>query len=126
MMCRDIIAVCSQIRTEHINTLCGQNVELCIKIQTYSVSVTKTSQYGEIIAVCSEILINHINTLCGLNVVFVNVIPGGIYSYHWALKFSNKTDTGCFRFTPEIQNDSDSTSLPHICISASQTASEGS
>jgi hypothetical protein len=24
----DIIAVCSQIHTEHINTLCGQNVEL--------------------------------------------------------------------------------------------------
>jgi len=25
---REIIAVCSQIRTKHINTLCGQNVEL--------------------------------------------------------------------------------------------------
>jgi hypothetical protein len=25
---REIIAVCSQIHTEHINTLCGQNVEL--------------------------------------------------------------------------------------------------
>ena len=23
---REIIAVCSEIRTEHINTLCGQNV----------------------------------------------------------------------------------------------------
>ena len=31
--CREIIAVCSQIHTKHINTLCGQNVELYIKIQ---------------------------------------------------------------------------------------------
>jgi len=27
-LCREIIAVCSQIHTKHINTLCGQNVEL--------------------------------------------------------------------------------------------------
>jgi len=26
-MCREIIAVCSDIYKEHINTLCGQNVE---------------------------------------------------------------------------------------------------
>jgi len=28
MLYRDIMAVCSQIHTQHINTLCGQNVEL--------------------------------------------------------------------------------------------------
>ena len=28
MMYREIIAVCSQIHTKHINTVCGQNVEL--------------------------------------------------------------------------------------------------
>jgi len=28
MLCREIIAVCSQIHTKHINNLCGQNVEL--------------------------------------------------------------------------------------------------
>jgi hypothetical protein len=28
MLYGEIIAVCSQIHTEHINTLCGQNVEL--------------------------------------------------------------------------------------------------
>ena len=27
MLYREIIAVCSQIHTERINTLCGQNVE---------------------------------------------------------------------------------------------------
>jgi len=28
MLYREIIALCSQIHTEHINTLCGHNVEL--------------------------------------------------------------------------------------------------
>jgi len=28
MLYREIIAVCSQIHTEHINALCGKNVEL--------------------------------------------------------------------------------------------------
>jgi len=28
MVHREIMAVCSQIHTKHINTLCGQNVEL--------------------------------------------------------------------------------------------------
>jgi len=28
MLCREIIAVGSQIHTKHINTLCGQNVEM--------------------------------------------------------------------------------------------------
>jgi hypothetical protein len=28
MLCREIIAVSSEIHTKHINTLCGQNVEL--------------------------------------------------------------------------------------------------
>ena len=27
MLCREIIAVCSEIYTKHINSLCGQNVE---------------------------------------------------------------------------------------------------
>jgi hypothetical protein len=33
MMCREIIAVCSEIQTKRINPLCGQNVELYIKTQ---------------------------------------------------------------------------------------------
>jgi len=28
MLYREIIDVCSQIHTKHVNTLCGQNVEL--------------------------------------------------------------------------------------------------
>ena len=34
MLYGEIMAVCSQIHTKHINTLCGQNVELYIKIQS--------------------------------------------------------------------------------------------
>jgi hypothetical protein len=66
MFYSEIIAVCSQIHTKHINTLCGQNVPR----SKHSVSVIKTSQlmlYSEIIAVCSHIHIKHINTLCGQN-----------------------------------------------------------
>ena len=28
MLCREIIALCSQTHTKHVSTLCGQNVEL--------------------------------------------------------------------------------------------------
>jgi len=39
MLYREIIAVCSQIHTEHINTLCGQNVELLnVKLVVYIVT----------------------------------------------------------------------------------------
>jgi len=77
MLYREIIAVFSQIHTKHINTLCGQNVEIYIKIQSVPRSkhtaslLIKTSQlmlYREIIAVCSQIHTKHINTLCGQNV----------------------------------------------------------
>ena len=34
MLYREIIAVFSQIHTKHLNTLCGQNVELYIKTQS--------------------------------------------------------------------------------------------
>ena len=37
MLYREIIAVCSDIHTKHINTLCGQNVELLnvnLEVQT--------------------------------------------------------------------------------------------
>jgi len=56
MLYREIIVVCSQIHTKHINTLCGQNAELLnVKLavykdpsrtaqKTHSVSVIKTSQ----------------------------------------------------------------------------------
>jgi hypothetical protein len=76
MLHREIIAVCPEIHTKHINTLCGQNAYL--KIQSvprskHSVSVIKTSQLmlcRVIIDVCPEIHTKHINTLCEQNVEF--------------------------------------------------------
>jgi hypothetical protein len=39
MLYREIFAVCSQIHKKHINTLCGQNVELLnVKLVVYTVS----------------------------------------------------------------------------------------
>ena len=39
MLYREIIAACSDIRTKHINTLCGQNVELMsVKLVVYIVT----------------------------------------------------------------------------------------
>jgi len=83
MLYREIIAVCAQIHTKRINTLCGQNVELVnVKCSvrtaqlTHSVSVTQTSKlmlYREIIAVCFQIQTKHTKTLCGQNVELVNV-----------------------------------------------------
>jgi len=83
MLYREIIAVCSQIHTKHINTLCGQNAELYINIQSvprskHTISVIKTSQlmlYREIIAVYSQIHTKHINTLCGENVELYVLSP---------------------------------------------------
>ena len=89
MLYSEIIAVCSQIHTKHINTLCGQNVELYIKIHSvprrkHSVSVIKTSQlmYREIIAICSQIHTKHINTLCGQNVETFHLHPVGMCRNH--------------------------------------------
>ena len=39
-MCREIIAVCSDIYKEHINTLCGQNVDfLNVKLVVHIVTI---------------------------------------------------------------------------------------
>jgi len=44
MLYREIIAICSQIHTMHINTLCGQNVELLnVKLVVHIVT---TGLYG--------------------------------------------------------------------------------
>ena len=80
------MAVCSQIHTKHINTMCVQNVEvLNVKLVVHIVtsglqrvkfSVIKTSQlilYREINAACSEIHTKHTNILCGQNVELLNV-----------------------------------------------------
>jgi hypothetical protein len=81
MLLREIVAVYCENRTEHINTLCGQNAEFSYlevrtSQETHSVSITTPNRlmlFREIIAVYCENHTEHINTLCGHNVAFVNV-----------------------------------------------------
>ena len=47
MLYREIIAVCSQIHTKHINTLCGQNVTRAL--HTISTGISPTSTRVQII-----------------------------------------------------------------------------
>jgi len=54
MLYREIMAVCSQIHTEHINTLCGQNVELlnvklAVHIVTTGLQSVKSLLYKPVI-----------------------------------------------------------------------------
>ena len=45
MLYSEIIAVCSQIHTKHINTLCGQNVELLnVKLAVHIVTMEPTAE----------------------------------------------------------------------------------
>ena len=49
MLHREMIAVCSQIHTKHINTLCGQNgemlnVKLAVHIVTTGLNLCYTNQ----------------------------------------------------------------------------------
>jgi hypothetical protein len=60
MLYSEIVAVCSQIHSKHINTLCGQNVPRS--------KHTQLILYSEIIAVCFQINTKQLNTPCGQNV----------------------------------------------------------
>jgi len=45
MLYRETIAVCSQIHTKHINTLCGQNVEVSnVKLAVHIVTTVRYIQ----------------------------------------------------------------------------------
>ena len=46
MLYREIIAVCSEIHTIHINTLCGQNVEL-LNVKLVVLIVTTAGTYND-------------------------------------------------------------------------------
>ena len=50
MLYREIIPVCSHIHAKHINTLCGQNVELYIKTQSVPRSKHTPSQLYKLVS----------------------------------------------------------------------------
>jgi hypothetical protein len=58
MLCREIIAVCSQIHTKHINTVCGQSVQLLNVILV--VHIVTTGLQG---------VLNPINNIINLNYI---------------------------------------------------------
>ena len=97
MLYSEINVVCSLIHTKHINTLCGQNVEL-LKLVVHIVTTglkglilcyksSRSMLYRRLSVVCSLIHTKQINTLCGQNGEFLNFKSGGIYSDHWAPEF---------------------------------------
>jgi len=58
MLYREIMAVCSQIHTKHINTHCGQNVELLnVKLVVYIVTTGLQS------------VLNPLNNIINLNYI---------------------------------------------------------
>jgi hypothetical protein len=50
MLYREIIAVCSEIHTKHVNTLCGQNVELNNKNENFMIQ-KKCTYHVQIISI---------------------------------------------------------------------------
>jgi hypothetical protein len=55
MLYREIIAVCSEIHTKHINTLCGQNVELLtVKLVVHMVTTGPTVPHF-IFSMCGDV-----------------------------------------------------------------------
>jgi hypothetical protein len=71
MLYSEIITVCSEIHTKHINALCGQNTECrtyravnthCLGYKNQPVNAVQWNNS------CSQIRTKHINTLCGQNV----------------------------------------------------------
>ena len=55
MLYREIIAVCSEIHTKHINTLCGQNVDIFVFYTAQYDTVTFTFRRPDLTAVCCNV-----------------------------------------------------------------------
>ena len=88
MLCSEIIAVCSQIHTKHINTLCGQNVEC----RTYrAVNTLRLSYKNQPVNAYSEIILAWYprrKECCGWVVPKIRAPVGitwidGFFSYSW-------------------------------------------
>ena len=68
MLYREIIAVCSEIHTKHINILCGRNVELLdVKVAVHNVTTMKT--YGGSVGTASR------STCCSTPDMLSSVVP---------------------------------------------------
>jgi hypothetical protein len=72
MLYSEIIAVCSQIHTKHINTLCGQNVELLnLKhVGTYSNHWSLKGYVSDVLSHSNQF--THFSLFCGLEFLLRN------------------------------------------------------
>jgi hypothetical protein len=70
MLYSEIIAVCSQIHTKHINTLCEQKVECkpyrAVNTLRLGYKNQAAKLYSEIITVCTKNHTQHTNAMCNL------------------------------------------------------------
>ena len=79
MLYREIIAVCSQIHTKHINTLCGQSVELLTSKKSVK-NILKMPERMFVLSISSPLpacIVNNqqINTVSGLG---QGSVPGSV------------------------------------------------
>ena len=57
MLYKEIIALCSQIHTKHINTLCGQNVEFfCV------IAIFRNETISFVVSVCPSVVVEKLCT----------------------------------------------------------------
>jgi len=64
MLYSEIIAVCSQIHTKHINTLCGQNIELLnvkLAVHIMTIELERVKWMGSVSVQVGQLLL----VICG-------------------------------------------------------------
>ena len=97
MLYREIIAVCSQIHTKHINTLCGLNVELLnvkLAVHIASPGLQKSKQHYSntnfFISARNSPTQRWPNTVCILFIRWTSDIPN-----HWRILSLHDNRRGC-------------------------------
>ena len=79
MLYREIIAVCSQIHTKHINTLCGQNAKL---LGAFAKLGKSTISF--VTSVCLPV---HMNQLCSHRTNFHEILYLGFFNLSKKFQF---------------------------------------
>ena len=89
MVYREIIAVCSEMHTKHINTLCGQNVEL----SNVKLAVHKVLRLEKVHDICGEaaqsLWRNCFKLLCQTSSTYItrNPVYNGEQSGRWRFRY---------------------------------------
>ena len=68
MLYREIMAVCSEIHKKHINTLCGQNLQLLIVILVVHIVTTGLQRFSYFAHVIFSTRSNHLTSPYNLNI----------------------------------------------------------